>query len=109
MKIGSKAIWTILVCVLGSASSARASFHLWKIDEIYSDAGGQHQFIEMHDDFSGENFLNGIQIKSNSHTFSFNKNLSGDTSNKNVLLATDAFAKDFHITPDFTIPNNFFN
>src|SRR5216684_1425012 len=43
------------------ACQAHATFHTWKISEIYSSADGSVQFIELHESqgFNGENLLTG--------------------------------------------------
>jgi hypothetical protein len=95
-----------LVLVLGSTS--RASFHLWHIHEVFSTADGSVQFIEMHNDSSGENFINGFSLTSSTHTFPFTANLPGDTAGKSLTLGTSNLSS-FGFTPDLTIPANFFN
>jgi hypothetical protein len=89
----------------------QASFHLWQIDQIFSDASGNVQFVEFFCPVSGENFLSGHALVDSQgsamHSFVFPSDLPGDTANKHFLVATQAFA-DLHIvTPDYIVPNGF--
>jgi Dockerin type I domain len=92
------------------APPAGAAFHLWTISEVYSNSDGSVQFIELFTSSVGQTFTNNTQIKSNSNTFTFPANLSQDTTNKHMLLATAGFGSlAGGVAPDFTIPKNFFN
>src|SRR5580765_2635561 len=53
----SAALVVIAVVALLIASPARASFHEWKIDQVFSNAAGTQQFIEMSEAFNGEQFF----------------------------------------------------
>jgi MYXO-CTERM domain-containing protein len=86
-----------------------ASFHLWTIDEVFSDSTGSLQFIELNCSFGSQQFLNGQSFKTNSHTLPFASNLPSDTLNKHFVLATQAFATKYNTAPDYTIPSNFFS
>ena len=103
----------ITACVMFcAASTAQASFHLWGINEVYSNSSGTIQFVEMRNDAgSFENFTQGQQFKSNANTLTLNHNLNGDTLNKTFLMATPGYAALSGVpTPDFVFPtNNFFN
>src|SRR6185295_10359239 len=74
------------------ATRCEASFHEWKFDEVFSNASGTIQFIEMLDGFDGENFVGGFQLKSNSNTFTVPSNLpNGPTATHHMLFATAGF------------------
>jgi hypothetical protein len=100
----------ILLC----APFARASFHDWRISEVYSDASGTAQAIELHESFGGtaEYFLAGFGITSNSHTYTFPSNLPAtNTAGRYFIIGTPAFAA-LPGAPalDYTLPaGNFFN
>jgi serralysin len=89
------------------------SFHLYDITEIFSNADGSVQFIELRVGASnGESFWNGKTITvtqgSNTHTFTFPSDLpSTQTANTSVLLATQGFANLGVVTPNFIIPAGF--
>ncbi len=84
----------------------------WSISEIFSNANGTVQFIELATSEAGQQALSGHSLVSsdneaNQNVFNFTSNLATDTQNKTLLLATDTFASITGLTPDFTIPDNF--
>ena len=98
---------------LGIPATARASFHLWRIVEVYSNASGTVQFIEMQTDTGGQTLMKSANadFATNGHTYFFDHDLVGDTTNKKMLLATPGYdalagvpAADYHLGV-----NNFFN
>jgi hypothetical protein len=96
-----------------SAAPAHAFFHEWDIKEIYTNADGSMQYIELHCPVAGENFPNGVQIIATSdgmsRTFTFNSNLAGDTTNRHLLIASPGFASlAGAVAPDFTLPAGVF-
>ena len=114
--------------LLGFAGSANASFHLWRISEIYSNADGSVQFVEFTALAAGQQFLMGHTITSSqpgapSKTFTFPNNLPGDTAMttggggyygmdmytdyKSFLVGTQGFAALNLVTPDYVVPNGF--
>jgi hypothetical protein len=107
--------WTAAVLALASfASPARAAFHLWALNEIYTNSSGTLQFIELHDSFSNENFVNGMQIQvsnvgnTQTHTFVIPGNaLPGDTANHSLLFGTAAIQAAGAPVPDYIIPDGF--
>ena len=104
------------------ASPARASFHLWKLDEVFSNADGSQQFIEMFCAFPGQQFphtdaggpFGPATLSSGSQTFVFPHDLplpavvGHDTDNQHMLLATAGF-NPLGVTPDYTLPAHFFS
>jgi hypothetical protein len=98
---------------------AHAAFHLWQVKEVFSNADGSVQFIEMFSSFSGQNSMSGQTLTANSDgnikTFTFPSILS--TSNAgSLLIATSGFGSLAGVTPDFTfsqsttaISGSFFN
>jgi hypothetical protein len=102
-----------IVLAAAAITPTHASFHEWKITEVYSNSSGSVQFVEMFDPFGGENFINtfGASLSSGSHSYSFPDDLAGDTTNKHLLIATPGYAalNPSH-PPDFTFAaNNFFS
>lgn len=96
---------------LGLCGTAQAAFHLWQITEIYSNADGSVQFIELTAQSAGQQFLSGHTLQAvqggNAHTFTFPANLPGDTAGHTMLIGTTGFAALNIVTPDYTIPNGF--
>ena len=94
--------------LLGFAGSAHASFHLWKINEIYSNADGSVQFIELTTQSGGQQFLANHSISgAPGASFTFPSNLPGDTTNKSFLIGTQGFAALNVVAPDYIVPNGF--
>ena len=88
------------------------SFHLWKIDEIYSNADGTVQFIELSNAANGEQFVDGVSITDTANgvtnTFTIAGNLPGSaTAGTHFLIATQGFANLGIVTPDYIIPAGF--
>jgi hypothetical protein len=93
---------------------AAASFHTYRINEIYSNADGSVQFIELRESAGafGQNFFAGQSISTSGggsqHAFAFTSNLpSSSTAGTNVLIATQGFAALGLVAPDYVVPDNF--
>jgi hypothetical protein len=111
---------TVLMAAMAFASPARAAFHLWSIQEIYSNSSGSLQFIELTDappfDTSGgfQNFVNGMTISvsnpggtlTNSFTIPGNP-LPGNTLDHTLLFGTSGVQAAGGPAPDYIIPDNF--
>ncbi len=110
------AVW-VVTCGMSLAfiGNAAAFFHNYRINELYSNADGSIQFIELtNGPVNGEMFSEGVTMSvtaqggSASHTFTFPSNLpSSVTANTSVLLATQGFANLGIVTPDFIVPAGF--
>jgi len=105
---------TSLITVAGffvAASPVQAAFHLWNLQEIYTDSSGSLQFIELFCPFSGQTFTSGQQISvsdgTTTHTFTITSNLSSDSANHAWLFGTATIHAAGAPTPDYIIPNNF--
>lgn len=91
---------------------ARASFHLWNVKEVFTNADGSVQFIELFNSFSGEQLVNTHTLRADSDgvikDFTLTSNLpsSPSTSNTHFLVATPGFGSlPGGVTPDFTLPD----
>jgi hypothetical protein len=102
----------VMLAVLNGAQ-AYAFFHLWTFSEFFSNADGSVQFIEMVSAGSSETVASGAQIRTTSggNVFSFPGNLSGNTLNKRLLIATSGFGSlPGAVAPDLVLPvTSFFN
>ncbi len=106
--------WLFAAVLATVPLTAAASFHLFQIEQIYSNADGTVQFVVLHEfaGANGENFLAGMPF-SVTHAgvtkgITFPGNLpSGQTAGKRVLIATPGFAALGIATPDYMIPNQF--
>ena len=121
--------WLTIAAFALIATSARAEFHTFQIEQMYSNADGSLQFVVLHESqgMNGENFLQG-QVLTSTHlgvtkTYIFQTNLPGGsmycdgyygcynnpspTANSRVLIATQGFAALNLVSPDYIIPNGF--
>lgn len=103
-----------LAVVALSALPAHAGFHLWSLNEIFTNSSGTLQFIELRTTSGTENFVGGMQISvtnvANTITNTFTLpggSLAGSTANKNLLFGTAGLQAAGGPTPDYIIPNNF--
>lgn len=113
MKLPNVRIFLVWLAVLLASSLASASFHTFKVNQIYSNADGTIQYVVLRE-FSGansQNFFAGHTLTSvgtSSQTYSIPSNLpSSKTANAFVLLATQGFANLKVVTPDYIIPAGF--
>jgi hypothetical protein len=107
------------------ATFARAEFHTFQIEQMYSNADGSVQFVVLHESqgMNGENFLGG-QVLISTHagvtkTFLFPQDLPGGycdgyygcmsspTAGRRVLIASQGFVALNLVPPDYIIPNGF--
>jgi len=104
--------WCTAMLLAIGASSAHAAFHLYKIQQIYSNADGTVQFVVLTTIKDFENRWLGHTIATNDgmtlQSFPFPTDLrDAATAGKSVLVATQGFADLGIVAPDFVVPNNF--
>ena len=104
----------LALALLAFASWANAEFHLFRIDQIYTNADGSIQFVVLKEccNMNGENRWDSQSLRSTSpagtQVFTFPSDLPGPgTANRRVLVATPGFAALGLIAPDFVMPANF--
>lgn len=110
--LGRAALFSALV--LAAPRPAAAFAHLWDFTELYSDASGEIQFIEMWTPGPSEYLLVLSQLRSAASNslgrddFSFPSNLVPPTTHKHMLLGTAGFAALPGVpSPDFILPAGF--
>jgi hypothetical protein len=108
----------LLATIVASvAAPVQATFHEWRVTELYSNASGTVQFIELGLPSSGidnESFVGGHTITESalSHSFTFSGNtVSVPTNGAHLLIATPGYAALSGVpTADYFLPsNNFFS
>lgn len=99
----------LILSLAGTTPSARAAFHLWQIKEVFSNADGSVQFIELFDDFNDEQYVGGKIVEASSDgvvkTFTFPSDLTvpPTTAGRHMLIATPGFGSlPGGVTPSFT-------
>jgi hypothetical protein len=103
----------VLATVVGlvAATSAEAGHHLWDFTEIFSNASGSVQFVELFTADNNEQGVGAFTVTAGANTFNFVTNLSTSaTANTWILIATSGFGSlPGGITPDYIIPGSFFS
>jgi hypothetical protein len=111
------------LCLL-LAGAALATYHTWRVEQIYSNADGTVQFIVLYESEGndGENLLKGRALRVTqggvTKSFVFPTNLPGGscgyygcesspTAYKKLLIATPGFAALGIVSPDYTLPSSF--
>jgi hypothetical protein len=95
------------VLVLSCATLASAGGHTWDVNEMFSNANGTIQFVELleQNGTPNENNIVGSTLSSNAESFTIGGAAPSPTSNKHYLIATAAFAAlPGAPTPDYIIP-----
>jgi len=101
--------------VFGSASSTPAAVgsHSWRVNEVFSNANGTIQFIELAEccGMANETGVAGKALTSTANAFPLPTNLpAGSTANAHILFGTAAFAAlPGAPAPDHIIPDGFFD
>jgi hypothetical protein len=95
-----------------AASGVFATFHLFHIEQIFSNADGTVQFVVLFTGADGQNLWSGQTLTTQGaqgmRSFTFPSNLPNSaTGNKRVLVASEGFAALHLVTPDYTVPNRF--
>ena len=100
--------------VAGIMLPAGSSFHTFQLNELYSNASGTVQFIELKEAFGadGQQFLGGhvlsVSHGTTTHSFTFPNDLpTGNTAGHYVLIATTEFALLGIVAPDYIVPAGF--
>ncbi|HEY1381938.1 MAG TPA: hypothetical protein VGF55_34385 [Gemmataceae bacterium] len=118
------AAWAAVTCAVALIPSpARAAFHLWSIQEVYTNSSGTLQFIELTDTppfdpgppFGGfQNFVNGMTVNvsntgaTQTNTFTVPGGpLPGDTFGHTLLFGTSGIQAAGAPAPDYIIPDGF--
>lgn len=103
----------ILVAALAAPLAASATFHIIHIEEVYSNADGTIQFVELQADSGGQTELSLAEVVVQNATgttttpiFDFTADFPALDNGETVLLATPAAQAALGFTADFTIPAN---
>jgi serralysin len=97
----------LALAIVALARPAYATFHLWQISQVYSNASGSVQYIDFFLPSAPDNeqFLGGRALTSSLHTLTFGANLpSMPVPGQHFLVGTPGFASLANVTPDYTFP-----
>jgi hypothetical protein len=110
MKISmrSKVALYVMIGLFAGAQFAHAGGHTWRIKELFSNADGTIQYVEVWEAFggAGETATSGHAVTSNTKSFVIPPpNVTGPTTFRSLLIATPAFAAlPGAPTPDYVLP-----
>ena len=103
---------TLGLCLLATRG-AFAGAHTWRVNEVFSNADGTVQFIELRESGGGTAEVNvggHLLTTESGSSFLISHNVTSPTSFKSILFGTQAYDDlPNSPTPDFIIPPNFFN
>jgi hypothetical protein len=100
-----------LVAGLLLPSTSHAGHHLWKFSQLFSNASGSVQFVQLFTADAGEPGVGPFTVTTNGgHVFNFVTNLpTSATANTWILIATSNFAGlAGGVPPDYIVPAGFF-
>ncbi len=109
-KLPARIFLAAVLLLVGTGS--HAAFHSMQITEVYSNADGTVQFIELQMTMDGQTQLSGRMITSTqgstSNSFRFGSNVSNGASGSRILIGTSGYAALPGVpSPDYVIANNF--
>jgi hypothetical protein len=112
-RVRSTILATLVASIAMTVSPSQAAHHLWRFSQVFSNASGTTQFIQLGCPDAGENNIGAFGISSSSKSLSFATNLPSATSTANawVLIATSNFGSlPGGVVPDYVLPSgNFFS
>ncbi|MCB9852295.1 MAG: hypothetical protein H6819_04305 [Phycisphaerales bacterium] len=97
----------VAIALLASATLAYAGGHTWRVSEVFSNADGTIQYVEVTEAFGGaaEAGTAGHAVTSNTKSFTIPSNVTPPTTFRKLLIATPAFAAlPGAPTPDYVLP-----
>lgn len=105
-------VLTVLFLLAAASPSAFAGGHTWRVHEIFTNASGTVQFIEVWESAgtNGETGTAGHSVTSTTNSKLITANVAAPTAFKTLLFGTAAYdALPNSPTPDYIIPAGFFN
>src|SRR5581483_9042494 len=110
-----RALAVLALLLACAALPAQASFHLFKIDQVYSNSDGEVQYVVLRESTgsNGESFWGGQMLTTRNaagqtKTFTFPRDLPNtNTASRSVLVATPGFAALGLVAPDYIVPARF--
>ncbi|PCJ22844.1 MAG: hypothetical protein COA96_13210 [SAR86 cluster bacterium] len=102
----------LLIAVSIYMGLAVADFHLWQLSEIFTNAEGDIQYVELQTSATGQNNLAGQSLVSSNgfgqqNTFTFSQSLTGETQGKKLLIATASFVQLTGLSADYILDEGF--
>ncbi len=103
---------TLILIASLLTGAATAAVPAWKIQEVYSNAGGDVQFVELAATTDGQNTLSGLTLVFTTgatvvKSVTFAKNVATTTANHTYLIGTANLSTLYGVKPDLVIPASF--
>lgn len=99
----SRVLVLLSIGALLVSERANASFHLWEISEVYSNADGSVQYIELTTTAASQNQVGGEDIVVTTSlgvtTFTFGTDTPSATANKHLLIANEGYTELSGVVP----------
>jgi hypothetical protein len=115
MRLEDLRLGLALSSLLGASAPVSAAFHLWQMNELYSNSDGSIQFLELTALAPMQQFMKDHTLvtvvtatTAGPKVFTFPSNLPGDTAGRRMLIGTLGFANLGVVVPDYVVPNGFF-
>jgi hypothetical protein len=108
----STGIAIAVFALVAAASPARASFHNWDINEVFSNVDGTLQYIEFFTNGNFEVLVGGRPVVTRMNTVTLQTyvipmNLPPNTAMKFFLIGTQDVPANLGVTPDYIMPDGF--
>jgi hypothetical protein len=91
-------------------SPCLASHHLWRVTQVFSNASGTVQFVQLQNNTTDttETAMTNVNLTAGGQTFVFGRDLTGSTANTWLLVATSGFGSlPGGVAPDYVLPAHF--
>src|SRR5580692_3348881 len=103
-RVRSTILATLVASIAMTVSPSQAAHHLWRFSQVFSNASGTTQFIQLGCPDAGENNIGAFGISSSSKSLSFATNLPSAPSTANFGSLPGV------VVPDYVLPSgNFFS
>jgi len=105
--VRTRLFFIVLAVSIAGNAPALAGGHTWDVNEVFSNADGTIQFVELKETGGGnfETGTGGHTVTSNTRTFTITSNVASPTGFKHLLFATASFAAlPGAPTPDYIFP-----
>jgi len=108
MRVKASYAAAVMGLLAAGSPSVFAGSHTWRVNEVFSNADGTIQFVELREmnGTPGETGIAGRTVTSTSRTFTITSNVASPTTNRHILFATPAFVGlPGAPTPDYIFPS----
>lgn len=104
---------SIIIAATVTMSHAIADFDQWQFSEVFSNAEGDVQYVELQTTVSNQGDLSGLTLVASDasgqqqNSLLFSANLLAETQDSKLLIATQSFVQTTGLSADFEIADGF--